>query len=464
MEARYITALDIGTTKIACLIAKVHKDKKIELVGVGTTPSVGVWCGQVRNIDQTVDSINRAVADAQQQAGVSISRVNVGIAGKHIRCAHNRGFLNKEDASVPITSDDVELLKKDQYKVMLNPGEEIIDVIPQNYIVDKSFDVKQPVGMVGKMVEANFHLVIGMTDSVNHIKKSVEMAGLITNKIILEPIASAEAVLSEEEKEAGVILVDIGGGTTDVAIYHDKVIKHSAVIPFGGNNITADIKNECGILEKQAEDLKKQFGEALYTMVDKTKVVAVPGIKGREPKEISLEFLARVIQYRVEEIIEGVMFEVQLADVAGKIGAGIVLTGGGSQLKNLEQLFAFKSKMDVRIGSPEEHIDSVNHKQINHPMYATAVGLLVKGLESQRVAKKKEPVTQAAPATPPQATPKVEPFTPPLMDSDEWKAPIMDKKKTKTDKAEKSPKSDKGKGIFDMVRNLFEVDEDSKHN
>ena len=463
MEARYITALDIGTTKIACLIAKVHKDKKIELVGVGTTPSVGVWCGQVRNIDQTVESINRAVALAQEQAGVKISRVNVGIAGKHIRCSQNRGYLNKENASTPITADDIEFLMKEQYKVMVNPGEQIIHVIPQNYIVDKSFDVIEPIGMVGKMVEANFHLVIGMTDSINHIRKSIENANLVTNKIILEPLASADAVISDEEKEAGVILVDIGGGTTDIAIFHNKTIKHSAVIPFGGNVITNDIKTECGILEKQAEELKKQFGEALFQMVDKNKIVSVPGIKGRDPKEISVEFLARIIQYRMEEIIEAVMFEVQLADVSGKIGAGIVLTGGGSQLKNLQQLFAFKSKMDVRVGYPDEYIESQNC-DINHPMYATAVGLLIKGLESQRVGKKKE----AAVAEQAVAEPVTVQDSLTIEDTD-WNETPSDKKRLKHSKAEKALKAEKvekvekSSNIMQTFIDFFKVDEDTKH-
>jgi len=461
MEERYLTALDIGTTKIACLIAKVHKDKKIELVGVGTSQSSGVWCGQVVNIDHTVESIKKAVEEAQQQAGVKISRVNVGIAGKHIRCAHNRGYLNKDNNSNQITADDVEYLINEQQKVLVNAGEQIIHVLPQNYIVDKSYDVIDPVGMVGKMVEANFHLVIGKLDSIGHIKKSIERSNLITNRIILEPLASSDAVLSDEEKEAGVILIDIGGGTTDIAIYLNKMIRHTAVIPFGGNAITADIKAECGILERQAEELKKQFGEGVSSLVDKNKIVAVPGIKGRDPKEISIEFLSRIIQYRMEEILEAVMFEIQVSGVSEKIGAGIVLTGGGSMLKNLPQLVAFKTQMDVRIGYPDEYIESQTiNKNINNPMYATAVGLLVKGLEVNKESKKKEQIVAEEPKVTPVPEPK-----PTHRATVKPNAFEIDESEDKPSKAEKKkePKPDKNSGLVQTFINFFNVDEDTKH-
>jgi len=420
-----------------------------------------VWCGQVVNIDHTVESIKKAVEEAQQQAGVKISRVNVGIAGKHIRCAHNRGYLNKDNNSNQITADDVEYLINEQQKVLVNAGEQIIHVLPQNYIVDKSYDVIDPVGMVGKMVEANFHLVIGKLDSIGHIKKSIERSNLITNRIILEPLASSDAVLSDEEKEAGVILIDIGGGTTDIAIYLNKMIRHTAVIPFGGNAITADIKAECGILERQAEELKKQFGEGVSSLVDKNKIVAVPGIKGRDPKEISIEFLSRIIQYRMEEILEAVMFEIQVSGVSEKIGAGIVLTGGGSMLKNLPQLVAFKTQMDVRIGYPDEYIESQTiNKNINNPMYATAVGLLVKGLEVNKESKKKEQIVAEEPKVTPVPEPK-----PTHRATVKPNAFEIDESEDKPSKAEKKkePKPDKNSGLVQTFINFFNVDEDTKH-
>jgi cell division protein FtsA len=381
MENKYIAAIDIGTTKIACLIARVNESNKCELVGMGVSESNGVWCGQVLNISLTVKSIEEALAKAEEQAGVKVSTVSVGIAGKNIRCTQNRGFINKESNDSEFSQEDVEQLIKDQFKTMVHPGEKIIHVLPQDFYIDKTFPTDNPVGMMGKMMEANFHLVICKIDSINNINKCIERVNLETNSIVLEPLASADAVLYDDEKETGVILIDIGGGTTDVAIYNNKMIIHTAVIPFGGNVITNDIKTECGILERHAESLKKQFGEAIADYADVKKVIAVPGPKGREPKEIGVNFLAHLIQSRVEEIIDGVMYEMEISGVANKKGFGIVMTGGGSQLKNLTQLVAFKTGMDVRMGYPNEYIDDNGIKNINNPMYSTAVGLLMKSLE-----------------------------------------------------------------------------------
>ena len=390
MENKYIAAIDIGTTKIACLIARVNEKNKCELVGMGVSESNGVWCGQVLNISLTVKSIEEALAKAEEEAGVKVSKVSVGIAGKNIRCTQNRGFINKDTNDSEFSNDDVQQLIRDQFKTMVHPGEEIIHVLPQDFYIDKTYPTDNPVGMIGKMLEANFHLVICKTDSTNNIKKCIERVNLETASIVLEPLASADAVLYDDEKETGVILIDIGGGTTDVAIYNNKMIIHTAVIPFGGNVITNDIKTECGILERHAESLKKQFGEAIADYADAKKVIAVPGPKGREPKEIGVNFLAHLIQSRVEEIIDGVMYEIEIAGVANKKGFGIVMTGGGSQLKNLTQLVAFKSGMDVRMGYPNEYIDDNGIKNINNPMYSTAVGLLMKSLEIHNKQQNKE--------------------------------------------------------------------------
>jgi len=390
MENKYIAAIDIGTTKIACLIARVNESDKCELVGMGVSESNGVWCGQVLNIGLTVKSIEEALAKAEEQAGVKVTNVSVGIAGKNIRCTQNRGFINKDRNDSEFSKEDVEQLIRDQFKTMVHPGEEIIHVLPQDFFIDKTYPTDNPVGMMGKMMEANFHLVICKIDSTNNIKKCIERVNLETNSIVLEPLASADAVLYDDEKETGVILIDIGGGTTDVAIYNNKMIIHTAVIPFGGNVITNDIKTECGILERHAESLKKQFGEAIADYADTKKLIAVPGPKGREPKEIGVNFLAHLIQSRVEEIIDGVMYEMEISGVANKKGFGIVMTGGGSQLKNLTQLVAFKTGMDVRMGYPNEYIDDNGIKNINNPMYSTAVGLLMKSLEIENNKQSKQ--------------------------------------------------------------------------
>lgn len=384
MEQNYIAAIDIGTTKIVFIVGKRNEKGQLEVHALGKAPSLGVTRGEVINIEKTVDAINIARNDAMSQCEFDISEVVVGIAGKHIRCMTNRGYITRENHDTEITKEDVNKLIQDMYNILIQPGEEIIHVLPQNFLVDKEYDVVYPVGMLGKRLEANFHMVIGKVDSVNYIKKSIEKANLIVNGLILEPLASADAVLTQDEKEVGVALIDIGGGTTDIAVYYDGVIRHTAVIPFGGNVITRDIKEGCRILERQAEELKKQFGQALQQYADDDKVVSIPGIKGREPKEISFGYLAAIIQARMEEILDAALFEIEASGVADKLGTGVVITGGGSMLKNLRQLVSFKTGMGTRIGLPTEHIICDKIKDINNPMYATAVGLLMKGDEVQQ--------------------------------------------------------------------------------
>jgi cell division protein FtsA len=260
-------------------------------------------------------------------------------------------------------------------------GEEIIHVIPQSFIVDNESGVKNPVGMSGKRLEANFHIVIAQVASAKNIEKCVNRAGLLVKSLMLEPLCSAEAVLTFDEKEAGVALVDIGGGTTDIAVYYDHIIRHTAVYPFGGNVITNDIKEGCSILQRQAEALKVQFGSALGEMAEADKVISIAGISGRTPKEISFKSLAFIIQSRMEEILDEVDYQLEESGFKDKLGAGIVLTGGGALLRHLPQLVRFHSSMDVRIGYPNEHLIAATEMEINNPMYSTAIGLLLKGYD-----------------------------------------------------------------------------------
>jgi len=381
MEQDYIAAIDIGTTKIVFIIGKRNDKGQLEVHALGKAPSLGVTRGEVINIEKTVDAINIARKDAMSQCEFQISEAVVGIAGKHIRCMTNRGYITRENYDTEITREDVNKLIQDMYNILIQPGEEIIHVLPQDFWVDKEYEVTNPVGMLGKRLEANFHMVIGKVDSVNYIKKSIEKANLIVNSLILEPLASADAVLTQDEKDVGVVLIDIGGGTTDIAVYYEGVIRHTAVIPFGGNVITRDIKEGCRILERQAEELKKQFGQALQQYADDDKVVSIPGIKGRDPKEISFGYLAAIIQARMEEILDAAIFEIEASDIVDKLGAGVVITGGGSMLKNLRQLVSFKTGMGTRIGLPTEHVVSEKIDEMNNPIYATAVGLLMKADE-----------------------------------------------------------------------------------
>jgi cell division protein FtsA len=308
--------------------------------------------------------------------------VNVGIAGQHIKSLQHRGILTRKSAEDEIAQVDIDALIDDMYKLVMEPGEEIIHVLPQEYIVDGDVGIKNPIGISGVRLEANFHIITGRISAAKNIHKCVEKAGLTVDEMILEPLASSEAVLSEEEKEAGVVLVDIGGGTTDVAIFHEGIIRHTAVIPFGGNVITEDIKEGCTIMKRQAELLKQKFGSALSSESQENEIVCIPGLRGRDPKEISVKNLASIIQARMDEIIEHVHYEIRNSGYEKRLIGGIVVTGGGAQLKHVTQLFEFITGMDTRIGYPNEHLaPSPTIDNLTSPMYATGIGLVIKGFQ-----------------------------------------------------------------------------------
>jgi cell division protein FtsA len=386
-----VVGLDIGTTKIAVIVGRPNKNGKIEVLGYGKAKSIGVRRGVVSNIENTIESIKEAVAEAEKLAGVDIRVVNVGIAGQHIKSIQHRGSLIRNNIDSEISQADIDRLVEDMYKLVMQPGEEIIHVIPQEYIVDGEPGNKVPIGMAGVCLEANFHIITGQVGAVKNIYKCVNKAGLEIAEQILEPLASADAVLSEEEREAGVVLVDIGGGTTDIAIFHDDIIRHTAVIPLGGDIITEDIKEGCTIIKNQAEALKVKFGSALATESKVEEIVSIPGLKGRPPKEISVKNLAHIIQARMEEIFEHVFFEIKNSGYQKKLIAGIVLTGGGAKLKNIAQLCEFMTGMDTRIGYPNEHLAENVPEEMAHPMYSTGVGLVIKGIQNYSRSTDKEP-------------------------------------------------------------------------
>lgn len=376
-----VAAIDIGTTKIVAIVGKKNENGRIEILGLSKALSKGVKRGVVLNIEETVQAIQTTVEDVQKRSGIMFSEVFVGIAGQHIKSMKNRGYITRDAYEDEIRKEEVFRLIEDMHKIHIDIGEEIIHVIPQNFIVDNETGVKSPIGMCGRRLEANFHIVIGQVAAAKNIEKCIRKAGLTVKDMILEPLASSDAVLTEDEKEAGVVLVDIGGGTTDVAVYYDDIIRHTAVIPFGGNVITKDIKEGCAILQRHAEQLKIQYGSALGDLAPEDKVVSIPGIGGRDPKEISFKSLAYIIQSRMEEIIDAVNFEIQNSGYADKLAAGVVITGGGAMLKHLPQLMKFKTAMDVRIGLPNEHLAGSGRNEINQPMYATSVGLIMRGFE-----------------------------------------------------------------------------------
>ncbi len=375
-----VVGLDIGTTKIAAIVGRKNEHGKIEIMGIGKTESLGVNRGVVVNIEQTVASIKTAIAIAADKANVDIGEVIVGIAGQHIKSMQHRGMITRQSLDDEVNQKDVDQLIDNMHRLVMNPGEEVIHVIPQEYIIDNESGIKNPIGHAGIRLEGNFHIITGQVSAVKNIFKCVNRAGLEIVDLHLEPLASADAVLSDEEKEAGVVLVDIGGGTTDVAVFYDGIIRHTAVIPFGGNIVTEDIKEGCSIIRSQAEQLKVRFGSALAQENQENEIISIPGLSGRPPKEVSVKLLAQIIQARMEEILEFVLYEIKSSGYERKLSAGIVVTGGGSMLKHLQQLVMLTSGMDCRVGTPNKHLTSADN-ELKNPLYATGVGLVMKGIE-----------------------------------------------------------------------------------
>lgn len=379
-NSKIIVGLDIGTTKVCAIVGRKNDHGKMDILGMGKAESTGVARGVVVNIEKTVQAIKLAVDEASRKSNVKIEVVHVGIAGQHIKSFQHRNTITRDDAETEINLEDINRLREGMHKLALPPGDEIIHVLPQDFTVDHEHGIKDPVGMSGIRLEGNFHIITGQMMAAKNIRKCVEKAGLTVADLILEPLASSTSVLDREEMQAGVCLVDIGGGTTDVAIFYDDVIRHTAVIPFGGNIITEDIKEGCSVLRNQAEQLKVKFGSAMAMENKENEIVCIPGIRGRQHKEISVRNLAMVIQARVEEIFEQVLYEIKSSGLERKLAAGIVITGGGAQLKHITHLAELVTGMDARIGYPHEHIGK-GMDDVKSPMYATGIGLVMMGLD-----------------------------------------------------------------------------------
>lgn len=400
-KTEYIAAIDVGTSFTVGIAGKKTNEGKMEVIALASTPSEGVKRGVVVNIEEAAAGIKRVSDQLFAEAQMGFDAVFAGIAGQHIRSFQNHCSKYIDRSENEITRDDVEDLHADMFKQKIGPGETIIHVIPQSFTVDQEPDVKNPVGMAGKKLEADYHILVGQETSVQNIEKCINRAGLELVDLIFEPLAASEAVLSEDEKEAGVALIDFGGGTTDLIVYYDGVIRHTAVIPFGGQVIATDIKEGCSILQRQAETLKVKFGSALGDLADENKVVSIPGITGRKPKEISFRNIAHIIQARMEEILDAVLLEIEKSGVADKLGAGIVITGGGAQLMHLPELINWKTGYDVRMGTPDLSQIQTEVKGLGNPRYATALGLMLKGFKNPHsgrikplLAKEKEPMEE----------------------------------------------------------------------
>lgn len=382
-EQPIIVGLDIGTTKIAVIAGRKNEFGKLEILGFGKANSNGVKHGQVLNIDETIKAIRQALENCiSLNPNLNINDVYVGIAGHHIKSLQTRGDIVREMEEEEITQAEVELLISKQYKTYIPAGDQIIDVIPQEYTIDNMPNIVRPIGYSGVKLGANFHIITGDKNAIRNINRSVEKAGLRTKDLVLQPLASAAAVMAQEDLEAGVAIVDIGGGTTDIAVFAEGVLRHTAVIPFAGENITNDIKTGLGVLKSQAEQMKTQFGSALANEAKANAYITIPGLRGMPAKEISVKNLANIIQARMSEILDFVTYHLKQIGMDNRqLNGGIVLTGGGSQLRHLIQLTEYVTGMPARIGLPNEHLAAGHIEELAKPTYSTCLGLILKGCD-----------------------------------------------------------------------------------
>ncbi len=375
-----IVGLDIGTTKVVAIAGRKNEFGKLEVLGFGKADSAGVSHGVVMNIEQCIRSIEQAIEKClQSNENLEIKEVYVGIAGQHIKSLQTRGDRVRTRTDEEINKDDIELLVRDQYKTYIPAGDQIIDIVPQEFTVDSTPNVLDPIGMSGVKIGANFHIITGDKNAIRNIKRCVDKANLVTRDLVLQPLASAASVMSDEDLEAGVAIVDIGGGTTDMAVFYDGILKHTAVIPYAGVNITNDIRNGLGVLRAQAEQMKVQFGMALADEANSNAYITIPGLRGLPPKEISMKNLAHIIQARMQEILDYVVYHLKQIDLDKKLYGGIILTGGGAQLKHLIQLTEYVTGLGARIGYPNEHLAGGHMDELSNPMYSTCIGLILRG-------------------------------------------------------------------------------------
>jgi len=380
-EEKIVVGLDIGTTKVCAVVASIDAQERVHILGVGQAKNEGLNRGVVVNIDKTVNAIQTAIEQAQLASGIEVNSVNVGIAGDHIRSMRSKGVITINNKDNEITIDDVERLLEDCQQIMLPTDQQILHVIPQEFVVDGQDGISDPVGMSGMRMEAEVHIITGLVSAAKNIYRCVERAGYEVADIILEPLASSYSVLDEEEKEAGVVLVDIGGGTTDVAIFQDNTIRHTAAIAIAGKKVTDDIRMGLSVLDDQAENLKCNHGEAYIDLIEDDEAITVPGISGRPPKEITKSILGKIIQARMEEILEIVAIEVKRSGYVDNLSAGVVLCGGGSLIQNVCPLANEVLGMDTKVGKPRGLSGGLT-AEVNNPIYATSVGLVMHAIKT----------------------------------------------------------------------------------
>ncbi|MBN1504223.1 MAG: cell division protein FtsA [Candidatus Eisenbacteria bacterium] len=382
-SGRILAGLDIGTTKICVIVAEVDDANQVNVVGVGTVPSEGLRRGIVINLEKTVHSISRAVEKAERMAGVEIKSVYAGIAGDHIRSINSRGVIAVSRKDNEIGPADVARVVDAAKAVAIPADREIIHVIPQEFIVDDQDGIKDPIGMSGIRLEAEIHIITGAVTSAKNICKSIERAGLRVEDLVLEPLASSHAVLGPDERDLGVVLIDIGGGTTDVAVFYEGSIRHTAIIGFGGTSITNDIAIGLRTPIDKAEELKIKHGCALSSMVSEDEKISVPGVGGRPTRELSRYVLSSMIEPRLEEICQLALKEVRKNHFADLLSAGVVVTGGTALMHGMTDLAEQVFEMPVRTGVPTGISGLVD--SVSDPRFSTGVGLILHAFHSEEM-------------------------------------------------------------------------------
>lgn len=384
-DANVIVALDLGTSKVVALVGEINAEGQLEIIGIGSYPSRGMKKGVVVNIESTIQSIQRAVEEAELMAGVQIRSVYVGIAGSHVRSLNSHGIVAIKDKEV--TAGDVERVMDAARAIAIPADQRILHVLPQEYIIDQQEGIREPIGMSGVRLEARVHVVTAAHSAAQNLVKCVERCGLYVEDIILEQVASSYAVLEEDEKELGVCLVDIGGGTSDIAVFMNGSIHHTAVIPIAGDQVTNDIAVAVRTPTLNAEEIKIKHGVALRQLANPEELIEVPGVGEREPRSLSTQTLASVIEPRYEELFSLVLQELRHSGYEGRIGAGIVLTGGSSKMRGVRELAEEVFHMPVRIGMPR-NIGGLRG-EVENPIHSTGVGLLLYGMAQQAYGNKR---------------------------------------------------------------------------
>ncbi len=382
-QSMTVASIDIGTCKITGLAGFKDEYGKVKILAESSVKSNGVLRGIISNTDKVSRSIKEVVKNLENRIGQSIDAVYVGISNKYISNMTKRGILTRDDLDIEVSVEDIEKLITDMHKVVLKPGLKILDIVPQEFMVDSEQGITDPIGMAGRRIEANFDIITTKVTAMHSIERSIEKSGLKMRNMRLNSLASADAVLSEEEKEAGVALIDMGGATTDIAIFKDGILRYSAVVAFGGNAITDDIKSGCCVMPDSAEKLKLKHGTSMPSLLENNTVIAIPGINGRDSKRISQTTLAMIIQARVEEVFDFIMLKLQESGYERQLIAGIVLTGGSSMLSDIKKTVELCTGMSTRLGYPIDKLASGYKEDLYHPAYATAIGLLINGIEME---------------------------------------------------------------------------------